>query len=152
MHLGQFKGKSLLVTFIYTRCPLPNFCPRITKNFAQIEQNLAADAKLYNRSHLLCISFDPEHDSPERLRAYAAGYVPGGKPDYSHWSFAAPAKNALDEIARFFNLGMTPEADSTITHTLSTTLIGPDGKVVKYYPGNEWMPDQVTADIRSLLK
>src|SRR5208283_5456070 len=69
IHLGQFRGKTLLVTFIYTRCPLPNFCPRVTRYFAVVDKQLAADAALYAKTHLVCVSFDPEHDTPERLRA-----------------------------------------------------------------------------------
>lgn len=152
VHLGEYKGKALLVTFIYTRCPLPNFCPRVTKNFAEMEQKLAANPKLYGRTHLLCISFDPEHDTPERLKAYATQYAIGGKPNFKHWGFATAQKNDLDDVSKFFDLGMTNEADSTITHTLSTTLIGPDTKVVKFYAGNEWTTDQLTADVAALLK
>ena len=73
--LEQFRGKTLLLTFIYTRCPLPNFCPLITHNFAVINQQLAANPALYAKTHLLCISFDPVHDTPERLRAYGAEYI-----------------------------------------------------------------------------
>ena len=72
IHLDQFRGKTLLVTFIYTRCPLPNFCPLVTHNFAVIDRQLAANPALYAKTHLLCVSFDPEHDTPARLRAYGA--------------------------------------------------------------------------------
>ena len=60
IHLDQFRGKQLLITFIYTRCPLPNFCPRVTRNFADIDRQLAASTTLHDRTHLLCVSFDPE--------------------------------------------------------------------------------------------
>ena len=75
IHLGQFKGKTLLLTFIYTRCPLPNFCPLVTHNFAVINATLAKNPALYGTTHLICVSFDPEHDTPERLRAYGATYI-----------------------------------------------------------------------------
>ena len=75
IHLDQFHGKTLLLTFIYTRCPLPNFCPLVTHNFAVINQQLAANPALYAKTHLLCVSFDPEHDTPARLRAYGAQYI-----------------------------------------------------------------------------
>jgi protein SCO1/2 len=151
IHLGQFKGKSLMVTFIYTRCPSPDFCPRVTRNFAALEKQLAASPALFAKTHLICISFDPEHDTPERLRAYGVTYIGSdAKNAFAHWEFAVPEKSALAEMARFFDLGMTNEADSTITHTLSTTLIGPDGKVVRFYPGNEWTPEQVFGDVKQL--
>jgi len=152
IHLGQFQGKALLVTFIYTRCPSPDFCPRVTRNFASIEKQLAGDPALYRKTHLMCISFDPEHDTPERLRAYGATYIGSdAKNAFAHWDFAVAEKPVLAEMARFFDLGMTSDADSTITHTLSTTLIGPDGKVVRFYPGNEWTAEQLAADIRQRM-
>lgn len=98
---------------------------------------------------MICISFDPEHDTPERLRAYGTSYIGSGTKNlFAHWEFAVPEKSELAEMAKFFDLGITNEADSTITHTLSTTLIGPDGKVARFYPGNEWTPEQVLADVK----
>jgi protein SCO1/2 len=150
IHLKQFQGKALLITFIYTRCPLPTFCPRVTRNFAAMEKVLAADPGLYAHTHLLSVSFDPEHDTPERLRAYGAQYLPSdAKSPFVHWDFAVPTKPVLVEMARYFDVGITPGPDQTITHTLSTTLIGRDGKVVQFYPGNEWTPEQVLADVKA---
>jgi protein SCO1/2 len=152
IHLGQFQGKALLVTFIYTRCPLPNFCPRVTRNFAAVEKQLAANAALYSKTHLLCVSFDPDRDTPQVLRAYGATYIGNdAKNTFAHWEFAVPGKPELAEMAKFFDLGLTSEPDSTITHTLSTTLIGPDGKVVRFYPGNEWTADQLMTDLRQRM-
>ncbi len=149
IHLDQFRGKELLITFIYTRCPLPNFCPRITHNFADINRQLASNRGLYDKTHLLCVSFDPDNDAPERLRAYGAGYIGSDAKDaFSHWDFAVPDKPTLTKMAQYFDVGITQAADNSITHTLSTTLIGRDGKVVSFYPGNEWTVDQVLADIR----
>lgn len=151
IHLGQFKGKSLVVTFIYTRCPSPDFCPRMTRNFAALEKQLAASRALYAKTHLICISFDSVYDTPERLRAYGVTYIGSdAKNAFAHWEFAVPEKPVLAEMASFFDLGMTGNADSTITHTLSTTLIGPDGKVARFYPGNEWTPEQVLGDVKQL--
>ncbi len=151
IHVGQFKGKALLVTFIYTRCPLPNFCPLVTRNFAVINKQLAADSRLYAKTHLICISFDPEHDTPQRLRAYGATYIGSdASRAFAHWDFAVAGKPELLEMAKWFDVGITYGANDTITHTLSTTLIGPDGKVVRFYPGNEWTPEQVLADVKQL--
>jgi protein SCO1/2 len=151
IHLGQFRGKALLVTFIYTRCPSPDFCPRVTRNFAAIEKQLAATPALYAKTHLLCISFDPEHDTPERLRAYGATYIGSdASRAFTHWDFAVASKPELLEMAKFFDVGITYGADETITHTLSTTLIGPDGKVARFYPGNEWTAEQILGDVKQL--
>ncbi len=149
IHLRQFRGKELLITFIYTRCPLPNFCPLVTHNFSVIEKQLAANPAVYKKTHLLSVSFDPEHDTPDRLRAYGATYIGSdAKNAFNHWDFAAPQKPVLTEMAKYFDVGITVGADDTITHTLSTTLIGSDGKVIRFYPGNEWTPEQVLADIK----
>jgi protein SCO1/2 len=121
----------------------------VTRNFAVLEKQLAANPALYARTHLLSVSFDPEHDTAERLRAYGASYIVSkAKNPFAHWELAAPEKAVLAEMAKFFDLGMTSEADSNITHTLSTTLIGPDGKVIRFYSGNAWTPEQMFADLK----
>lgn len=151
IHLDQFRGKALLLTFIYTRCPLPNFCPLVTHNFAVIDKSLQANPALYGRVHLLSISFDPVHDTPARLRAYGAQYIGSdSKAAFSHWDFAVPSAPELKKMALYFDVGITPGPDDTITHTLSTTLIGPHGKVAQYYPGNDWTPQQVLGDLQHL--
>jgi protein SCO1/2 len=151
IHLAQFRGKALLLTFIYTHCPLPDFCPRVTHNFAVIEKSLAAYPKLYANTHLLCASFDPAGDTPARLKSYGEEYMGSAAPKaFNHWDFAVPSKAVLHPLAQYFDVGLTDEPNGTITHTLSTTLIGPDGKVVQFYPGNEWTPQQVLADVTKL--
>jgi protein SCO1 len=149
IHLHQFRGKELLITFIYTRCPLPNFCPLVTHNFAVINKSLAADPAVYKKTHLLCVSFDPEHDTPEVLKAYGEEYIGGdAKTAFEHWDFAVPQKPVLMKMAKYFDVGITYGPNDSITHTLSTTLIGGDGKVIRFYPGNDWTPDQVLADMK----
>jgi len=151
IRLSQFRGKALLLTFIYTRCPLPDFCPRVTRNFAVLEKSLAAYPALYASTHLLCASFDPDGDTPARLKSYGETYMGSMVPKaFAHWDFAVPGKPELHSIAQWFDVGLTNEADETITHTLSTTLIGPDGKVIRFYPGNEWTPEDVMKDLAKL--
>jgi protein SCO1/2 len=153
IHLDQFRGKALLITFIYTRCPLPEFCPRVTRNFADIDNQLAADPALYAGTHLLSVSFDPSHDTPAVLRAYGAGYIgANAKKEFAHWDFAVPTQPVLLEMAKYFDVGITPGPQDTISHTLSTTLIDPRGKVVQFYPGNDWTPGQVMSDLKQMDK
>ena len=146
--ISRFRGKVLLVTFIYTRCPLPDFCIRMSRNFAQIEHALAASPQLYDRTHLLSISFDPAHDTPKVLRAYASEYNGGG---FSHWDFAAPPQTELAAVTQFFDVGVTPGENQTLTHSLSTVVIGPDGKVLNWYPSNEWKPEDILKDVKQAL-
>jgi protein SCO1 len=151
IHLAQFRGKALLLTFIYTRCPLPDFCPRVTHNFAVLEKSLAAAPALYAKTHLICASFDPDGDTPARLKSYGETYMGSMAPNaFAHWDFAVSSKSELRTMAQWFDIGLTNEADGTITHTLSTTLIGPDGKVVRFYSGNDWTPEEVLSDVAKL--
>jgi len=152
VHLADFKGKVLLVTFIYTHCPLSDFCPRMSRNFADVDQALAAVPELYGRTHLLSISFDPSRDTPAVLRSYGGAYT--GKyttETFKHWSFAAPRQVELAPMLDFFDLGSIPAPNGTLTHTLSTVVIGPDGKVVKWYPGNQWTAAEMMADVQKAL-
>jgi protein SCO1/2 len=149
IHMGQFKGRVVLLTFIYTRCPLADFCPRMNKNFAEIDKSLAADPAMYKETHLLSISFDPKFDTPAILKSYGGIYTGGAKATFTHWDFAAPPESELSAIEQFFDVGVTPGEAGTLTHSLSTAVIGKDGKVREWYPTNDWTPDQVLAAIKS---
>jgi protein SCO1 len=153
IRLVQFKGKVVLLTFIYTRCPLPNFCVRMSRNFAEIDKQLQKDPALLKKTHLVSVSFDPKYDTPQVLRSYGGAYTGNYTQEtFAHWDFAAPTEKELSQVLQFFDVGATPEADHTITHSLSTVVIAPDGKLYKWYPGNEWTVDQVMADVRKLIK
>jgi protein SCO1/2 len=149
IHLGQFKGRVVLLTFIYTRCPFADFCPRMNKNFSQIDKALAADPAMYKQTHLLSISFDPKFDTPQILKSYGGIYTGGDGRGFAHWDFAAPPEQELTAMEQFFDVGVTPGEGGTLTHSLSTALVGKDGKVREWYPSNEWTPEQVLAAIRS---
>ncbi len=149
IHLAQFKGKVLIATFIYTRCPLADYCPKMSRNFAEIDQTLAADPKLYAQTHLLSISFDPTYDTPAVLRSYGGAYTGRyTKETFAHWDFAAPSEKELPSVTQFFDVGVTPGENKTLTHSLSTVVIGKDGKVVAWYPTNDWQPAEIVAQIK----
>ena len=141
IHLAQFRGKAVLLTFIYTRCPLADFCPRMSSNFAEIDKGLALDKSIYRGTHLLSVSFDPTYDTPMVLRSYGGAHT--GRftnEDFAHWDFAAPSVAELPKVEQWFDVGVTgSSADaSSIQHSLSTVLIGKDGKVIAWYPTNDW--------------
>lgn len=148
IHLAQFKGRAVLLTFIYTRCPLPDYCPRMNKNFAEIDKALAADPAMYAKTHLLTLSFDPKDDTPSVLKSYGMAYA-GENAKFSHWEFAVPSEKELEAIEQFFDLGVTPGEGGTLNHSLSTVVIGKDGKVAAYYPTNEWTPAEVLAAMKT---
>lgn len=142
--LKQFRGKALLVTFIYTRCPLSDYCPRMSRNFAEIDGMLKADPLLYEHTHLLSLSFDPAYDSPAVLRSYGEAYTGNyTRERFEHWDFAAPAKQELPKLLEYFDVGATPGDNNTITHSLSTAVIAPDGTIAQWYPSNDWTPAEV---------
>ncbi len=152
VHLSDFHGKLLLVTFIYTHCPLSEYCPRMSHNFADIDKALASAPALYDGTHLLSISFDPQRDTPAALRSYGGAYT--GKytnETFAHWTFAVPRQAELEPVLRFFDVGAVPAPGNTLTHTLSTVEIGPDGRVMKWLPGNSWTAAQVMADVQHAL-
>lgn len=149
IHLGQFRGKVLVATFIYTRCPLADYCPRMSHNFAEIDKTLAADPTIYDKTHLLSISFDPAYDTPAVLRSYGGAYTGNyTKETFAHWDFAAPSEKELPEVTKFFGVGVTSGENQTLNHSLSTVVIGKDGKIAAWYPTNEWKPEEVVAAIK----
>ncbi len=143
--LQQFRGKILFLTFIYTRCPFPDFCPRMSSNFAEIYKQIGTNPALAG-AHLLSISFDPEHDTPKVLRDYGFSVAHTHDPAlFNHWEFAAASKTDLPKVADFFALTVKPE-NGLITHNLSTAVIGPDGKILKWYHGGDWQPSDLIKD------
>ncbi len=150
--LKQFRGKVVLLTFIYTRCPLADFCPRMSSNFAEMDKQMQTDKSLYAKTHLLSVSFDPKYDTPQVLRSYGGAHT--GRftdEDFKHWDFAAPPVAELSKVEQFFNVGVTGDSSdpSSIQHSLSTLVIGKDGKVVAWYPTNDWKPEDVLKVVES---
>jgi len=149
--LANYKGKALLLTFIYTRCPVPEYCSLMSNNFARLERELQKDPTLYARTHLLSVSFDPAYDTPKVLRSYGAATTGNyDKETFAHWEFVTAADDEIKKMAQFFGLTYVPEKGEFI-HSLQTALVAPDGKLFKLYSGNEWKPEDVLGDMRGLL-
>jgi protein SCO1/2 len=144
--LTHWAGSAGVVTFIYTRCPLPDFCPLLDRRFGEVQTAAAADATLRGRVRLLSVSFDPEVDTPQVLAAHAARVGAGPA-----WRFATAPAATVDRFAAEFGVNVIREADRTITHNLRTAVIGPDGRVVAAYSGNDWSADTLVADLRRAL-
>jgi protein SCO1/2 len=145
--LHQYEGQTLLLTLIYTRCPFPDFCPRVSHEFATIDKQLRADPSRYGKTHLLSISFDPEHDTPKVLRAYGFSCAGGKDPAlFKRWEFLAIPKTELPDFARYFALTYQ-EDGGLITHSLSTAVISPNGRIFKWYHGADWQASDLLQDI-----
>ena len=104
IRLSDFAGKAVLVTFIYTRCPMPNFCPRLSSQFARIQNALRKNPDDYKETQLLTISFDPKYDTPAVLRKYGLAYLEGDESGFAHWDFASTDPADLRRLAQAFGL------------------------------------------------
>ena len=143
--LSEWRGSLTLITFIYTRCPLPDFCPLMDQNFQALQRLIGRDPALAGRVRLLSISFDPDYDTPAVLAAHAARL----KADPAVWTFATADRVTIDRLAARFGVSLVrPPGDSQITHSLRTTLVGADGRIRHFYNGNDWTPGAVLADLR----
>jgi len=150
--IHDYRGKVLLLTFVYTRCPLPDYCTLMSNNFAQIEGESGKQPALYAKSHLLSITIDPDYDTPKILRSYGAAHT-GRYSDetFAHWEFASGTKDQVKGIAQFFGLRYFADNDQII-HGLRTVIVGPDGRVYKVYRGNEWKPDEVLKELQAVTE
>lgn len=149
--IQQYRGKALLVTFIYTRCPLPEYCTLMSNNFAELHKKFAANQALRYSTHLLSITIDPTYDTPKVLRSYGGAYTGEYTEEkFAHWEFATGKPDDIKRLAEFFGLTYFEEKQQ-ITHSLRTAIISPDGKVFKVYTGNDWNPADVLSDVQKLL-
>ena len=137
--LSDWRGRVLAVTFIYTRCPLPDFCPRMDQHFAAVQREVLKDPKLQDKVALLSVSVDPQFDTPEVLAAHArrAGA------DARVWRFATGDADAVTQLAGRFGVAVFREGSdpSGLTHNLRTAIIKPDGTLATVLGGTDWTPD-----------
>jgi len=149
-YLVDWKGTPMLITFIYTTCPLPNFCPAMNRNFAAIQRSLATDAALKGRLKLVSVSFDPEVDTPDVL----AGFAKKHDTDAAVWTWLTGDRKTTDQLAARFGVSVIREGQKPIdvVHNLRTTLVDAEGRVVKIYSGSQWTPADVLSDLRGILK
>jgi protein SCO1 len=150
LSLADFKGRALALTFIYTRCPLPDYCPLMSENFAAVNRELLKDPTTAARSRLLSVTVDPEYDTPKVLRSYGAAHTGEfDKERFGLWQFATGDPADIKRLAEGFGLSYTKDKDQII-HSLRTAVIAPDGRLHKLYRGNEWKPDELLADLKTL--
>lgn len=147
---SDWRGQAVAVTFIYTRCPLPNFCPLMDRNFRDVQRAIAEDPALRGRAHLVTISFDPAYDTPQVLAAHAKRI----SADPAHWSLLTGEADQVDRFTANFGVsairGDQPAAE--IVHNLRTAVIDADGRIVTVLSGNEWTPAELLGHLRSALR
>jgi protein SCO1/2 len=142
IRFSDFRGRALAFTFIFTRCPLPDFCPRMGNNFAKTRELLLATTNAPTNWQFLSISFDPDFDTPAVLRSYANLYRGG---DSDRWLYAVAPSNTLAELAPKLDLMITREAGGGFSHNIRTVVLDPQGRIYKQLDGNEWTPAQLAA-------
>ena len=144
VRMGDYNGKVLVLTFIYTRCPLPTYCPRMSNQFANLQPKLRST---YGpKVHLLSISFDPAYDTPQVLRNYAARYTDR----LDTWTFATGDSTQIERATSLFGI-YTEQADGQITHNLVTAVVGPDGTIRRLFRGNDWTEEDVMTTVDEIL-
>ncbi|NOT46338.1 MAG: redoxin domain-containing protein [Acidobacteria bacterium] len=153
--LKDYRGKALAITFIYRECPLPEFCVKMSKYFSDMANQIASDPAGKEKIRLLSISFDPERDTPEKLKQYGLGYLgKDAKDDFTVWQLAVGPDKDVKAIADFF--GLRYETDATdktqINHSLITAVISPEGKVTRIFSGGNWTPEEVMSELQSMAR
>jgi protein SCO1/2 len=145
--LTDYKGSALAVTFVYTRCPLPQFCPLMDRRFGEVQKLAAADAALAGKVRLLSISFDPKFDGDAALKAHAA--KAGADPKV--WRYVTGEEETVDRLAAEFGINVIRERDGTITHNLRTAIVDPSGKVFAILDNNAWTADDLARGLKEAL-
>lgn len=144
--LSQFQGKILLFTFVFTRCPLPDYCPLQSWKFGQVQKILSEDPANTSHWHLLSISIDPRHDTPTNLAKYAAMH--GAKP--GSWTLATGELSTISKLALGFGADFWEDKDVLITHHMRTILVGNDGKILDIITDKNWKPEDLATRIKAL--
>ncbi|MGH9678994.1 MAG: SCO family protein, partial [Candidatus Acidiferrales bacterium] len=150
LHFAQFKGKTLLLTFIYTRCPFPDYCPLLSREFATIQKDLAKNPDEYEKTRLMSISLDPEHDKPPVMRVYGLSYLDHDPKGFEHWDFVSTTPADLEKLTAAFGLSLSEQND-VIAHSMNTVLLASDGTVANMWPGNDWQTSEVLDVMRHTL-
>ncbi len=147
-HFKAYRGKHLILTFIYTRCPLPNFCPLMDIHFQSLQKTILESKDLKSTTRLISISFDPDYDTPEVLKRHGDAL----NADYEVWSFLTGERKSIVNFAKHFGITVVQNESSPeeIAHSLRTVIADASGKLVKVLRGNEWTPDEILQELAQL--
>lgn len=141
---ADLEGHVTLVTFIFTRCPLPEFCPLMVTRFKEVQAELLKDTDLGTRTRLLSVTLDPTFDTPQVLHAYGTAM----QADFARWRFATGTPESIEAFAKAFAV-YAERSGVSLDHTLATALIGPDGRVLEIWRGNGWKTSDVLEALRA---
>ena len=141
--ISQFKGQALAIAFFFTRCPIPDYCPRLSKNFEEASVKLAALPNAPTNWHFLSVSIDPQFDTPKVLRAYAQRF----HYDANHWSFLTGPTNKVAELARQSGVVFERDTAELFNHGFRTLIIDAAGHLQMNYPIGGNLSEAIVADI-----
>ena len=133
-------GRYTVITFIFTRCPVPEYCPAMAASFASLQEAILSSDAPAGLLRLLSVTLDPEFDTPQILTVY--GDAVGANP--ALWNFATGPKDEAEALSRAFSV-YTERNGALLDHTLCTALIGPDGRVRQIWRGNGWKVGEIVA-------
>ncbi|HEX9186032.1 MAG TPA: SCO family protein [Vicinamibacteria bacterium] len=147
LRLADYRGKAVALTFVFTRCPMPDFCPLMMTRFAAAHAALAKDEGLAATTRLLTVSFDTKHDTPDVLRAYGAPFQKT-KPPFTHWALATGKDDAIRRLGEALELDYVEESRS-FTHNLRTAVLDREGKLRRLFRGNDWTTEELVAELKA---
>lgn len=144
--LSDFKGKVVLITFLYTQCPYPDKCPMLAEKLSKTRDLLDQVEGAKNQVQMLSITLDPKRDTPENLKKYAQGYDQSA----TNWSFLTGKANDVAKVASLFGVIYYTEK-GIIEHNMRTAVLDGEQRLRKLFTGNEWKPGEVAASVRDLI-
>jgi len=145
--LSDFRGKAIALTFFFTRCPIPEFCPRLSRNFQEVQRNLEAMGNAPANWHLLSVTFDPAHDSPEVLKAYGESY----QYDPAHWSFLTGPQDKIAELARLCDVKFDPD-NGLFNHNFRTLIIDASNHLQMVFPTSGNIAESIVQELLSAAR
>ena len=146
VRLSSWDGQTRAVTFMYTRCPVPDFCPLMDRHFSALQREIVGNPVLSGRVRLISVSIDPAFDTPGVLRAHATRV--GAEPTI--WSLVTGGREEIERFASSLGVAIMRDDPTAreVVHNLRTAVLDPDRRLVKVFGGNEWTPEQVLAELK----
>src|SRR2546422_1358213 len=144
MKLSDYRGQALAITFIFTRCPFPDYCPRMSRQMAKVNDSLLFIPSAPTNWHLFSVTFDPEFDQPNVLQDYRRNL----RVEEGRWHFLTGAPEQIKRFCASFGVYFVRDRGS-VDHNLMTAVIDTQGRLQRLFPGNKWRPDDLIDELAS---
>ena len=143
--MRDLAGRVAVLTFIYTRCPLPDFCPLMVRQLESVRRR-ANEAGIGRHLALVGVTLDPTFDTPAVLEAYGESMLKGAN-RFDQWTLVTGTPTQIETVAAYFGIGYKSDA-GFITHNLVTAVVAADGRVMQVFPSNSWLPEAIFERVR----